>query len=299
MEETDDATIVASAGARTPPKKEPPSSSPLSSIRELELDDTASKSGQRDSSPTPTPKSEEATTTTSRKKNGKKRVVVRKTPRKSKWDADNILTDPKSPLASADLRAQSILSNPMAWDVLDQEEKAEILALFPDSQHILGSGAEACPDLGSLMNDDSFRYDCAAYTEHIAQGRHDPEWLAQAWAAHERRKAGDYDEYLDNKFINDWEVELPPELKTSRGPAASGHDSDATIDAVENGDDKSLDTKMGDVALDQRNGVSNENGVDELQVENGEDKEQKVAQVGQLKGLRMDVDGETTEDELA
>ncbi|RSM15354.1 hypothetical protein CEP52_000765 [Fusarium oligoseptatum] len=257
MEETDDATIVASAGARTPPKKEPPSSSPLSSKKLRQQ-----------------PRG---------KRTARKRVVVRKTPRKSKWDADNILTDPKSPLASADLR--SILSNPMAWDVLDQEEKAEILALFPDSQHILGSGAEACPDLGSLMNDDSFRYDCAAYTEHIAQGRHDPEWLAQAWAAHERRKAGDYDEYLDNKFINDWEVELPSELKTHRGPATSGHDSDATIDAVENGDDKSLDTKMEDVALDQRNGVGNENGVDELQVENGEDKEQKGCSGWAAKGL--------------
>ena len=187
----------------------------------------------------------------------------------------------------------------MAWDVLDQEEKAEILALFPDSQHILGSGAEACPDLASLMNDDSFRYDCAAYTEHIAQGRHDPEWLAQAWAAHERRKAGDYDEYLDNKFINDWEVELPPELQTRRGPAISGHDSDATIDAAENGDDNSVDTKMEDTALDQRNGASNENEADELQVENGEAKEQKPVRVGQSKGSRMDVDGETTEDELA
>ncbi|KAM0434085.1 hypothetical protein ACHAPT_004030 [Fusarium lateritium] len=188
----------------------------------------------------------------------------------------------------------------MAWEVLDQEEKAEILALFPDSQHILGSGEEACPDFASLMNDDSFRYDCAAYTEHIAQGRHDPEWLSQAWAAHERRKAGDYDEYLDNKFTNDWEVELPLELKTRRGATAvPEHDSDATIDAVENGDDKSVDTKMEDVTLDQRDDAVDENGVDELQVENGEDKGKNVVITGQRKGSRMDIDGDATEDELA
>lgn len=38
----------------------------------------------------------------------KKRVVVKKTVRKSKWNAENILTDPKSPLATADLRVSCL-----------------------------------------------------------------------------------------------------------------------------------------------------------------------------------------------
>jgi hypothetical protein len=106
----------------------------------------------------------------------------------------------------------------MAWSCLDQADKAEILALFPDRDHILDAGtADARPDLASLMNDDSFRYDCAAYTENIAQGRHDPEWLASAWSAHERRKAGDFDEFLVERLEEDWGVEIPAGMRIVRG----------------------------------------------------------------------------------
>ncbi|KAM0301842.1 hypothetical protein ACHAPM_004994 [Fusarium culmorum] len=202
-----------------------------------------------DASASPLAQQETSTASTSKgikKAKNKKRVVVKKAARRSKWNQDNILTDPKSPLASADLR--SILSNPMAWEILENEERAEILALFPDSQHILGAGTEdACPDFASLMNDDSFRYDCAAYTENIAQGRHDPEWLAQAWAAHERRKMGDFDEHLDNKFKDDWDVDLPPELKTTRSPTVSKEENDVKMEGTEhmaNGNEDQAEASM-------------------------------------------------------
>lgn len=105
----------------------------------------------------------------------------------------------------------------MAWTALDQNDKAEILALFPDNGHILDAGTEdARPNFASLMNDDSFRYDCAAYTENIAEGRHDAEWLAEAWSAHERRKAGDFDKYLMDKLEEEWGVEIPEEMKILR-----------------------------------------------------------------------------------
>ncbi|KAI6751523.1 hypothetical protein HG531_006219 [Fusarium graminearum] len=202
-----------------------------------------------DASASPLAQQETSTASTSKgikKAKSKKRVVVKKAARRSKWNQDNILTDPKSPLASADLR--SILSNPMAWEILENEERAEILALFPDSQHILSAGTEdACPDFASLMNDDSFRYDCAAYTENIAQGRHDPEWLAQAWAAHERRKMGDFDEHLDNKFKDDWDVNLPPELKTTRSPIVSKEENDVKMEGTEhmaNGNEDQAEASM-------------------------------------------------------
>jgi hypothetical protein len=41
-----------------------------------------------------------------RKAKPKKKVVVHRAPKKSKWNAENILTDPKSPLATADLRVR-------------------------------------------------------------------------------------------------------------------------------------------------------------------------------------------------
>jgi hypothetical protein len=60
-------------------------------------DASASSLDQQETSTTSAPKS-------IKKAKSKKRVVVKKAARKSKWNQDNILTDPKSPLASADLR---------------------------------------------------------------------------------------------------------------------------------------------------------------------------------------------------
>jgi len=112
---------------------------------------------------------------------------------------------------------QDILTHQSAWESLSPTDRQEILALFPDSRHILNQGTpDAIPDIISLMSDDNFRHDCARYSENIAQGRHDEEWLAQAWAAHERRAAGDFDDFLARKFADDWGVEVPDHLKPRR-----------------------------------------------------------------------------------
>lgn len=119
----------------------------------------------------------------------------------------------------------------MAWDALDKEERDAILSLFPDDQHILAAGTDqAQPDFVSLMNDDSFRHDCTAYVENIAQGRHDVEWLESAWSAHQRRKIGDFDEHLEKKFEEEWGVDVPAEMKPARGAsgAPSGEASTST-----------------------------------------------------------------------
>ncbi|KAF4957746.1 hypothetical protein FSARC_11207 [Fusarium sarcochroum] len=291
-DEEGETIMVSTDGARNAQCDVPPSS-PLSSVPERELDDASIKVDQQSDTPaTSLPGLETSPNTTPKKNKGKKRVVVRKAARRSKWNADNILTDLKSPLASADLR--SILSNPMAWDILEKEEKADILTLFPDSQHILDPGTEdACPDFASLMNDDSFRYDCAAYTGNIAQGRHDPEWLAQAWAAHERRKIGDFDDYLDNKFKDEWDVELPLELKTNRGPAIPKEESDVKMEdteSVQDGNDTNTDTKMENGTKDQCEDLNHKNEVDELQGGSPAQKEQKVVTIGQQKGSEMEID---------
>ncbi|RDA91606.1 hypothetical protein CP533_4639 [Ophiocordyceps camponoti-saundersi (nom. inval.)] len=137
-------------------------------------------------------------------------------PRRARRRVSKLLTNTTSPLAQADLR--SILSNPIAWTALDATDRAEILALFPDRQHIIECGPESRPNFATLMNDDSFRYDCAAYTTNLAAGRHDEEWLADAWAAHERRKAGDFDAYLDSKFADEWLAGRDSEPTTTSPP---------------------------------------------------------------------------------
>lgn len=107
--------------------------------------------------------------------------------------------------------------NPDAWDVLDAAEKEEILAHFPDGEHVLDAGTDrARPNLQLLMSDDTFRHDCAQYTENLRSGHYEQEWLEVAWAAHERRKMGDFDQFLDNKFEDDWQVDLPESLRARR-----------------------------------------------------------------------------------
>ncbi|KAK3491553.1 Asx homology domain-containing protein [Neurospora crassa] len=150
-----------------------------------------------------------------------------------KWGAPFVYTDEKSPLTNADLRA--ILLLPRAWDVLTPDERKDILAKFPDDSHILDPGTEiARPDLVSLRNNDHFRYDCARYLENIARGRHDEQWLQEAWVAHEKHKRGDYDDFLIKEFENDWATKIPAELlqKTSRKNETLV--TDATVAVSEN-----------------------------------------------------------------
>ncbi|KAK3327565.1 Asx homology domain-containing protein [Cercophora scortea] len=129
---------------------------------------------------------------------------------RKKWEAPYVFTDTRSPLAYANLREMLLL--PEAWDLLTPEEKADILSKFPDDRHILNAGTpESCPNRESLRNDDNFRHDCARYCENIAQGRHDEEWLEQAWVAHQRHVRGDFDEHLQKRFEEDWGVKPPSE----------------------------------------------------------------------------------------
>ncbi|KEZ39737.1 hypothetical protein SAPIO_CDS9695 [Scedosporium apiospermum] len=130
-------------------------------------------------------------------------IVFKKRTAANRWAASRVLTSSRSPLTKCDLR--SILRNPAAWEVLSPEEQKEIIAHFPDDEHILDAGTdEARPNIESLLNDDHFRYDCTRYIEDLSLGKHDEQWLAEAWEASERRKAGDYDEYLARKFEDDW-----------------------------------------------------------------------------------------------
>lgn len=114
---------------------------------------------------------------------------------------------------------KSIVASPMAWDILDTQTKTEILALFPHQHMVLDAGTEnARPDFAAMMNDDSFRGDCASYIENISSGRHDHDWLTSAYHAHHRRKMGDFDEFLVQRLQGDWGVELPDAFKPRRAP---------------------------------------------------------------------------------
>ncbi|GKT58687.1 proline-rich early nodulin [Colletotrichum tofieldiae] len=165
---------------------------------------------------------------TSTSRPAKRKITTKVVKKAPKWTTEKLLTDPKSPLASADLR--TILCQPAAWDILSKEERAEIIGLFPAGTRILDPGTDnARPDLDALRNDNNFRHDCATYADNIAMGKHDPDWLEQAWAARERRRAGDFDSYLKQKFEDEWSCELPEEFR----PKRDGGEPAKAIAAVE------------------------------------------------------------------
>ncbi|KAF3771038.1 hypothetical protein M406DRAFT_224165, partial [Cryphonectria parasitica EP155] len=135
----------------------------------------------------------------------KAKVTKRKS---TKWDPDYVTQNTKSPLVDVDLR--SLLLQPAAWDCLTGEDKKEILALFPDETHILHAGTpDARPNFESLRNDNSFRHDAEEYTSNLAKGMHDPTWLKDAWTAHHRRAAGDFDTFYIRKVEIEWGASIP------------------------------------------------------------------------------------------
>lgn len=65
----------------------------------------------------------------------------------------------------------------------------------------------------SLMNDDNFRHDTEEYVSNLKAGMHDPVWLQDAWAAHEARASGQFDEYYIRKLEVDWKTTIPDDMK--------------------------------------------------------------------------------------
>lgn len=101
-------TVGINGGESNEARKSALPSSPLSSAPNHEDYGTLTMADQPPDTPSTSLNGRENTTATTPMKmaKGKRRVLVKKGPKKSKWNVDNILTDPKSPLASADLRVR-------------------------------------------------------------------------------------------------------------------------------------------------------------------------------------------------
>lgn len=94
-----------------------------------------------------------------------------------------------------------------------------------DAQDGAGAGGPR-PDVALLRSDNNFRHDCDTYTENIRLGKHDEQWLHEAWVAHAKRRRGDFDAFEVARFERNWGVKLPPEHYPKRprleGAAAEG-----------------------------------------------------------------------------
>lgn len=132
-----------------------------------------------------------------------------------------------------------MLLQPAAWDCLTPEDKEEILSLFPDQTHIVNACTpNARPNFESLKNDDNFRHDAEQYTTNLSKGMHDPEWLRDAWTAHQRRAAGEFDLFYIRKLQKDWDMKIPYEYRPTHLQKGA-HDKSANHESKN--DDKTSD----------------------------------------------------------
>ncbi|TDZ73148.1 hypothetical protein CTRI78_v001437 [Colletotrichum trifolii] len=212
-------------------------------------------------------------------------TTAKKTPKKTVWTAENLLTDPKSPLANTDLR--TLLCKQSSWDSLTKPQRDEILALFPPGTRILDAGTEnARPDFDVLLNDDNFRHDCATYSDNISQGKHDPEWLEQAWAARERRRMGDFDDFIAQKFEEEWGCEIPEGFKESLSAVGAGEskvEGTKVAEGAEKADENKMSVDVGsqDGAADSAVGQGQDKkGTDETAEKGAEDVGEQVTDGG-------------------
>ncbi|KAI1262563.1 Asx homology domain-containing protein [Xylariaceae sp. FL1019] len=141
---------------------------------------------------------------------------------RSKWDnPDEMLTNEKAPLAFTDLR--DLLCNPMAWQILSDEEKQKVLSQFPDDTEIEDAGtSNARPNIMALRNNNNFRHDVARYQEGLKDGQHDMEWIQQAQAAHSKRGMGFYDDFLASDFKEKWDLAYPEHLGQNSAAQTNG-----------------------------------------------------------------------------
>ncbi|CAG8959473.1 hypothetical protein HYFRA_00001371 [Hymenoscyphus fraxineus] len=106
-------------------------------------------------------------------------------PRKEKdiWDQFEILGSEESIAYREEINIQAILNHPTAQAIFESTDNEKVSAL-------LSSG-----EITRTVTE--FKADGAA-------GKHDAKWIAEAMVASERRAAGDYDEFLQARFMRDW-----------------------------------------------------------------------------------------------
>lgn len=134
---------------------------------------------------------------------------------------------------------------------------------MPSEKHIIDPNtATARPNIGSLLNNDTFRHDTEVYVTNMSNGMHDRDWLKDAWAAHQRRAIGDFDRFYLRKIEVDWSADIPNEHR----PEHLRSDNASGLSTPEDDDQK--DVIMSDPielarAAPEPNGVSPKNGVSE------------------------------------
>ncbi|KAI9736851.1 MAG: hypothetical protein M1818_005902 [Claussenomyces sp. TS43310] len=142
----------------------------------------------------------------------------KKRPKKDPWASNSVLQDPKSPLISVDLKA--LLADPEAWNTLTPDERAEILALMPPQGASQGGEEDKSINGEFLKYDQDWSHSVSNYKQDLAEGRNDPEWQAQAIAASQKRRAGQFDAFKEQEFEEFWGQKHKPPPGVTAGTSS-------------------------------------------------------------------------------
>ncbi|MCJ1433750.1 hypothetical protein MMC27_003115 [Xylographa pallens] len=127
----------------------------------------------------------------------KKKKVPKAGEADQNWMSSDRIFTSKSKLPDQDLHRA--LARPEAWDMLSEEEKAEIGKQLPES--VLTDGA---PNEDFLRYSPDWREGVRVVQDEVRSGRHEPEWLEEANEASKERAAGLFDEHKDKEFEEYW-----------------------------------------------------------------------------------------------
>ncbi|KAK8035331.1 hypothetical protein PG993_010326 [Apiospora rasikravindrae] len=133
----------------------------------------------------------------------------------------NDILDPKSAIAKAD-NVHRAVANPYYWSLLSDEDRSEILKLWPDQKAVINAGTpKAVLDFDCIKVNRDLRVNCRQYSEDHAAGRHEPEWLASAERAHVNRGEGLYDEMRADHVERQFGVPVMRKESKGKGRADS------------------------------------------------------------------------------
>ncbi|KAJ6134132.1 hypothetical protein N7523_000454 [Penicillium sp. IBT 18751x] len=144
---------------------------------------------------------------------GQKASPAKRPPRKpvarGKWSEEKLLTSDKSVLIHEDL--VKLLAKPEAWNLLEEAEKREILALLPadihpDADLSLTDPEYRIPPLPQefIRYSTNWREGIRVFQLDLENGRYDPQWLRQAENARRKRANGDFDNFKEREFEEFW-----------------------------------------------------------------------------------------------
>jgi hypothetical protein len=159
---------------------------------------------------------------------GKARTAAAPRPSK-KWDPDHLVTSRKSALAARPAhQLAGLLADPRAWECLAPAQQRRLLALLPPAPSeriadaeaaLLGSGGGGGGGGGEggerplpnvlrqrLARSEAWQSDVRQFQDDLAAGWLDPEWLAGATLASERRARGEFDDFKAKERQWEWRM---------------------------------------------------------------------------------------------